>query len=493
MVRTGNSNLQVIRRVQFLRHVLKFPQKYPSSSGWFSLQRSYSSFKPTIIVEPNPSVIDEPVSIKVAGLPNYSCVQAKLSLNVPKERLSFESKSWFRTSKNGSLDFGTATALPGSSYEGVDPMGIFWSMRPKPGSMDSIQTIDVTSSLPFDLEIFGADAEQLTSSATTSNEINWNKEDQFLNCLTSCTILRSFMGQDVSRIPIRHGQVRGTLFLPRTFPSEDKILDQFSCPLVLTMYGGIIRGHVIEERAAVLASKGFASMAVAFFGVDDLPRRYKDIRVEYFEEAIEAAVLAGQGQIDRERVGIVGTSKGGDVALSCVAFLREKIKAAVIINAAIYSVATTTHYKNQSVASLPVEMSDESSIIIRDDQTLDMSGLLQPDKYPDSLIPFADAPADLLFLAGCDDHNFDSVQFAQKAAVLMEQAGKTNFEVVPLDGMGHMCNLPYSPSVFSTLHPLAPPGVRLFMGGQDTPIQHIRGQQAAWKKMIQFLSDSLAL
>lgn len=466
---------------------------YPSPSGLRSLQRSCSSLCPTITVEPNPSMIDEPISIKVTGLPKYSCVQAKLSLEVPKERLIFESRSIFRTSKNGVLDFGKAMALPGSSYEGTDPMGMFWSMRPQPGSMDSIQTVDVTSNLPFDLQIFGPYAEQLTSSSATSNEINWNKEDKFSKCLTSCTILRSFMGQNVSRIPIRHGQVRGTLFLPGPLPSQDKALEHVSWPLVLTIYGGIIRGHVIEERAAVLASRGFASLALAFFGVDDLPKRYKEIRVEYFEDAIEAAILAGQGHIDQKRVGIIGNSKGGDVALSCVAFLREKIKAAVIINSAIYSVATPTYYKNHTVSILPFEIIGEDSIIIRDDQSLDLLGILKPDKYPDSLIPFADAPADLLFLAGTDDHNFESVQFAQKAAELMEQAGKTNFEVVTLEGMGHMCHLPYSPGVFTTLHPLAPPGVRLFMGGQDTPIQHHKGQEKAWKKAVQFLSDKLDL
>lgn len=64
------------------------------------------------------------------------------------------------------------------------------------------------------------------------------------------------MGQNVSRIPIRHGQVRGTLFLPGPLPSQDKALEHVSWPLVLTTYGGIIRGHVIEERAAVLASRG---------------------------------------------------------------------------------------------------------------------------------------------------------------------------------------------------------------------------------------------
>ena len=44
--------------------------------------------------------------------------------------------------------------------------------------------------------------------------------------------------------------MRGTLFLPPDSGSGKKF------PLVLTIYGGIVRGRAIEERAAVLAAKG---------------------------------------------------------------------------------------------------------------------------------------------------------------------------------------------------------------------------------------------
>ena len=40
------------------------------------------------------------------------------------------------------------------------------------------------------------------------------------------------------------------------------------------MYGGILKGNVVEMKAAVLASHGFATLALAFFGVDDLPKTY---------------------------------------------------------------------------------------------------------------------------------------------------------------------------------------------------------------------------
>ena len=63
----------------------------------------------------------------------------------------------------------------------------------------------------------------------------------------------------------QHGRVRGTLFLP---PGEGPF------PSVIKLYGGIHRGQVIEDKAALLASRGFVSLSLAFFGVSDLPTTY---------------------------------------------------------------------------------------------------------------------------------------------------------------------------------------------------------------------------
>jgi hypothetical protein len=46
------------------------------------------------------------------------------------------------------------------------------------------------------------------------------------------------------------------------------------------MYGGMIKGQVVEERSALLASRGFASLALAFFGTKDLPKNYLDLGIQ---------------------------------------------------------------------------------------------------------------------------------------------------------------------------------------------------------------------
>lgn len=54
-------------------------------------------------------------------------------------------------------------------------------------------------------------------------------------------------------------------------------------PGLIDLFGGA--GGLIEFRAGLLASKGFAVLALAFFAYDDLPQTLEVIDLEYFEEA----------------------------------------------------------------------------------------------------------------------------------------------------------------------------------------------------------------
>ena len=49
------------------------------------------------------------------------------------------------------------------------------------------------------------------------------------------------------------------------------------------MLGGI--GGLVEYRASLLAARGFAVLALAYFAYDDLPNQLEELDLEYFEEA----------------------------------------------------------------------------------------------------------------------------------------------------------------------------------------------------------------
>ncbi len=53
---------------------------------------------------------------------------------------------------------------------------------------------------------------------------------------------------------------------------------------------------------------GFVTLALAYFGVDDLPKRYNKVEIEYFEEALD--LVAERDDVDGDRIGIFGISKG---------------------------------------------------------------------------------------------------------------------------------------------------------------------------------------
>lgn len=44
-------------------------------------------------------------------------------------------------------------------------------------------------------------------------------------------------------------------------------------------------GGLDESRASLLACRGFAALALPFFGYEDLPPIMKDLNLDYFEEA----------------------------------------------------------------------------------------------------------------------------------------------------------------------------------------------------------------
>lgn len=68
-----------------------------------------------------------------------------------------------------------------------------------------------------------------------------------------------------------------------------------------------------ELTAALLAARGYATLALAYFGLGQLPPSLSEIPLEYFGDAV--AWLQDQPGVDPERIGVVGTSRGGELAL----------------------------------------------------------------------------------------------------------------------------------------------------------------------------------
>ncbi|XP_031213591.1 acyl-coenzyme A thioesterase 2, mitochondrial-like [Mastomys coucha] len=265
-----------------------------STGGWTTWARTNA----TLILEPaGRSCWDEPLSIAVRGLAPEQPVTLRSALRDEKSAL-FRAHARYRADAHGKLDLARAPAL-GGSFTGLEPMGLLWAMEPERPFWRLVKR-DVQTPSVVELEVL--DGHEPDSGRLLARAVHE----------------RHFMAAGVRRVPVREGRVRATLFLP---PEPGPF------PGIIDLFG--VGGGLLEYRASLLAGKGFAVMALAYYNYDDLPKSMETMRIEYFEEAVN--YLRSHPEVKGPGIGLLGFSKGGELGLAMASFLKG-ITAAVIIN-----------------------------------------------------------------------------------------------------------------------------------------------------------------
>jgi len=158
------------------------------------------SFATEIEVYPSlTTTIDQSVDIIVRNLTpkQTSILRAR---TVDDSNIVFESFANYKADENGEVLVSSQPSL-GGSYSGVEPMGLFWSMKPVANTDrdDLLRKRDVTKPLEVTLEIFNTDDGR-------------NLDER--NKTASVTLVRSYMRAGVSRCFLDSYGFYGTLFLP---------------------------------------------------------------------------------------------------------------------------------------------------------------------------------------------------------------------------------------------------------------------------------------
>ncbi|XP_004681767.2 PREDICTED: acyl-coenzyme A thioesterase 2, mitochondrial [Condylura cristata] len=253
-------------------------------------------------------------------------------------------------------------------------------------------------------------------------------------------------------------------------------------PGIVDIFGA--GGGLPEYRASLLAGKGFAVMALAYYRYEDLPKDLNNLHLEYFEEAVN--YLLNHPQVKGPGVGLLGISKGGELCLSMASFLKD-ITACVIINGSVVNVAGALHYKGEILAPAPV---NRNRIKVSKDGFADILGVFNnPLEEADqkSLIPVGRAESAFLFLVGRDDHNWHSEYYANEASKYLQASGKEKPQIILYPGTGHYIEPPYFPMCRASLHSLVDRPV--IWGGE--PKAHAMAQEDAWKKLQTFFHKHL--
>jgi hypothetical protein len=243
----------------------------------------------TLELIPNRVLVDESAVIRARGLePNERIsIQAEL---VDGADEPWSAQAEFIVDAQGAVDTSQQAPVKGS-YEGVSAMGLIWSMKPAAKHVASYRP-------PRDL-----------GSQIIKFQLMRNGQQ-----VTSAQMEQRGVAEGVQQIKVE-GQLHGVLLLPNTKERH---------PGVLVVGGS--EGGMPLGKAAWLASRGYAALALAYFRYDDLPPLLEGIPLEYFGSAL--AWMMQRPEILPDRIAVVGTSRGGELALQ-LGSMYPQIKAVV--------------------------------------------------------------------------------------------------------------------------------------------------------------------
>ena len=88
----------------------------------------------------------------------------------------------------------------------------------------------------------------------------------------------------------------------------------FTRPALIIVSGSEGRIEKAQNIAQLLSSRGYICLAIAYFGLEGLPKHLKRIPLECLVEA--KSYLRQYPQVDSERIGIYGRSKGAELVLA---------------------------------------------------------------------------------------------------------------------------------------------------------------------------------
>ncbi len=230
---------------------------------------------PSIRVTGNNSLLDTSLEICITNLPPCETVRLQAEM-FDNSGMNWESFAEFTSDDKGEINLSTAQPTVGT-YSSPDITGIFWSMTP----VKNDKKRPKTPLKPLETKLVLMRGQKI---------------------LTSTSVIRHVVSPKVDRFPIREEGLVGTFFRH----SKNERL-----PTVIVLGGS--EGGLREGNAALLASHGFNTLALAYFGIEDLPKELVRIPLDYIENAIDW--LRDHPNVDATKLGIFGTSKGGELAL----------------------------------------------------------------------------------------------------------------------------------------------------------------------------------
>lgn len=394
-----------------------------------------SSVTPAIDTHPQTALIDQPVSIRVAGLQPRQIVSLTAALDLP-DGLSYLSEASFIADMEGNIDLDAAVPLNGS-YATADSNGLIWSLKVAGYSQRRPESARYVESdfKPYDIRLRLYDI---------SNHL-----------LAQNVMTRLAVAPDVTRRDVRESGIVGTLFTPVEAQSAPR-------PAIIVVPGS--NGGIPEQLAALYASHGYNALALGYFNAGEegiLPKELVEIPLEYFQQA--AQWLKSQPHVDEERVIIDGTSRGGELALLLGAYLDEFMAVIAWVPAAHvhHAFSSNEDLRQRSAWTLqgkplpfvppasrlkgPRDVNLRSGSPVSHIEFLRMAA--SEPYFTQAAIPVENINGPVLLISGRDDVMWPSAFFADW---VVERLKKTGFahdvQHLSYENVGHTIGPPHAPA-----------------------------------------------
>lgn len=388
---------------------------------------------PTLAVSAPVALADQAIDIQVSGLePGEQVTVASSNLDAYNEK--WRASATFAVGQTGIVDLGTQAPVIGS-YQGVDPMGLFWSMQAPVGAA-------LNGDLPRRPQ--SSSAYQVTFTAIAGGRQ-----------VATTTVTRVLMARGVTyrQLTVRSNGVIGSLFLPPPGATAH--------PAVLA-FGGSEGGESMDDTAALLASHGYPTLSLTYFEEPGLPGALADIPLEYFATA--ARILAAQPGVDPAHILAMGYSRGSEAAL----LLADKFP--TLIHGAVLYASNATIGLGYPDPSLPA-------------WTLNGKPFA-----PHTTIPVANVSGPVLALGGGDDTVWPSWAWAPQIDEELTSAHVPSpHEAMVFPDAGHQLGtFPYL-ALTTQSDQLAPGVPHAFDGG--TQAGDAAAQRTGWNDVLSLLAS----
>jgi len=262
-----------------------------------AFKRRNKIMTPTIRLTRPTALVDERIDLQITGLTPHTLYTLRAEMRDDMHR-RWQSEAHFTADADGRIS-PSVQAAEGGTYSGVDNMGLFWSMQllDREGGLPPFYMKMNVSPHLVRLSVHRDGAEQ------AATEFDW----QFLD---EHTVMEEI-----------NDTFLGKYFAPK---------DGRDLPALLVVGGSGGWFGWSEQIASMLAARGYATLAVAYFdyaGRGRLPTGLAEIPLEPFQAALHWLRL--RPETADAPAGVIGISKGGELALLLGATFPEDIGAVI--------------------------------------------------------------------------------------------------------------------------------------------------------------------